>query len=568
MAVQRFKVSLNAARFPLVSTKGQRAVYVPGLDSTLRVGESYAGSNESVDTNRAQVLYGENFMPIAEGLKSVGYSELIAATANEDFDQIFALRDDQENTVLYSPAAGKNYVYDGAFGIWTSTAYTTIWSPHVPLAPYTPDLSKVTYAYVEGYTFVCFSRVKSSDITPVDMSIMYWNPTTQSLSPATALVTNLPFAAGEIDGIAASNGYLIVYSGITVAWAPFNGTAFDFTIYTAGNYTGAGYQIPEDVQGNIQACIGLPGGFVIFTTKNGIAASYYSQSVISPWVFRAIPNCGGIASYEQATIEGSLGYIIAYTTTGFQKISLNSAEEVHPDVSDFIVDRYLEQYSFGTQTLSRSTVNIDFYTKLSNVANRYLILSYGTQPTVFSFALVYDMSLKRWGKLRVVHCDCFYYSYGSESQAITYSMLGDSTYTDMGTTLYSETLGQSSQIVPAQHGLAFLAPTGQVQLATWSNQLRTEDNAVVVIGRVQLTRTSNIQFNRIELEGLNTGRIYVVPSYNGKDLEAASLLTTIEQTTDYRIAGDLIDCKNFNLIVEGTFDLSTGIIEATTAGRM
>lgn len=28
MAIQRFKIALNAARFPLVSTKGQRAVFV------------------------------------------------------------------------------------------------------------------------------------------------------------------------------------------------------------------------------------------------------------------------------------------------------------------------------------------------------------------------------------------------------------------------------------------------------------------------------------------------------------------------------------------------------------
>jgi hypothetical protein len=30
----------------------------------------------------------------------------------------------------------------------------------------------------------------------------------------------------------------------------------------------------------------------------------------------------------------------------------------------------------------------------------------------------------------------------------------------------------------------------------------------------------------------------------------------------------MVDCKNFNLVIEGTFDLSTMIIEATTSGKI
>jgi hypothetical protein len=526
------------------------------------------GAEESVDYNTTQLLYGENFMPISEGIKSVGYKQLIVPTINEDFDQIFVLRDEDENTVLYSPAAGKNYVYDNVAGAWTTESFFDIHGVLIdPASPNTEATAKVTYAYVDGRTFVCYSRILATGGT--DASILYWNSATQTLEPAGALVTNLPFAAGEIDGISASNGYLLVYSDITVAWAPFDGTAFNFDIYLSGSFTGAGYQIPEDVQGKIRACIALPGGFVMFTTKNAIAASYHSQNIATPWVFREIPGCGGIESYEQATVEGSMGYVVAYTTTGLQKVSLNSAEEISPDVSDFIADRYIERYNFGNQLLTQASTNLDFYVKLTNIANRYLVISYGTFPKVFSFALVYDQALKRWGKLRMVHRDCFYYSYGVEIADLTYSMLGDIPYDhpDLGT--YDSTAGQSNAITAAQHGLAFLKQDGSVLIAGWSNQVRTsEDTAVAVIGRVQLSRSSNIQFNRIELEGLNSGRIFLAPSRNGKDLDTAELLTTIESSPNYVIAGTMTDCKNFNLIVEGTFDLSTAIIEATTSGKM
>ena len=110
MAVQRFKVALNNARFPLLSTKAQQAVFVPGLDSAPRTPRIFMGADESIDHNLAQVIYSENVMPSSEGIRSVGYSQLIAPTVNGDFDSIFALRDAAENTVLYSPAGGQNYV--------------------------------------------------------------------------------------------------------------------------------------------------------------------------------------------------------------------------------------------------------------------------------------------------------------------------------------------------------------------------------------------------------------------------------------------------------------------------
>lgn len=568
MAVNRFKLALNAARFPLVSTKAQRAVFVPGLDSALRAGENYAGSPESVDANRAQIIYGENFMPVSEGVRSVGYREVIAPTIYHDFDQIFALRDENENTVLYSPGYGKNYVYDTLAGNWNSQSFNDIHGVDIdPASPNTEASAKITYAYVEGMTFVCYSRVLATGGT--DASLLFWDSTTQSLTPAGSLITDLPFGPGEIDGISSSNGYLLVYSALTVAWAPFDGTAFNFSIYVAGNYTGAGYQIPEDVQGNIKACVAVSGGFIMFTTKNAIAANYHSQNIATPWVFREISNGGGIESYEQATVEGSLGYTIAYTTTGLQKLSLNGAEEIHPDVSDFIADRYIERYNFGDHVLRQGATTLDFYTKITNVANRYLVISYGTFPNIFSFALVYDMSLKRWGKLRMVHKDCFYYNYGPETATLTYAMVGDVSYADTLPLTYEGMSVVSNGITAAQHGLAFLHRDGSVELATWSNNVRdTQDDAVVVIGRVQLTRSSNVQFNRIELEGLNTGNILLVPSRNGKDLDAPEALVTIEQSANFKVAGGMIDCKNFNLIVEGTFDLSTSIIEATTTGKI
>lgn len=568
MAIQRYKIALNAARFPLVSSQGQRAVMIPGLDLAPRTPRIFMGADEAVDYNLAQIMYGENVMPIAEGIHSVGYKQLIAPTVNEDFDQIFALRDDAENTVLYSPSKGKNYIYDNTTSAWTTTTFAAIHGDVIdPASPNTEATAAVTYAYVDGKTFVCYSRLLKT--TGIEASILYWDPVTQALTPAGALITNLPFAAGEIDGISASNGYLIVYSGLTVAWAPFNGTAFDYEIIANGEFTGSGYQIPEDIKGVIKAVISVSGGFVIFTTKNCIAASYHSQEIVAPWVFHEVPGAGGIESYEQATVEGSLGYVIAYTTTGLQKINLNSSQDQFPDVSDFIAGRLIERYNFGNHQLTEGSTSLDFYVKLTAVANRYIVISYGTFPGIFSFALVYDNSLQRWGKLRMVHSDCFYYNYGTIEANLTYSMLGDVAYNNVNLTTYAATTGFSNAIVAAQHGLAFLKASGEVLIADWSNQQRdVQDSAVAILGRNQLTRASNIQFNRAEIAGLISGASYIVPSYEGEDLSTPVLLEPITIGAKSATVGGLEDCRNFNLIVEGTFDLSTIIIEATTSGKV
>lgn len=581
MAIQRFKVALNAARFPLVSTKGQRAVFVPGLDSAPRTHYIYRSSEENLDPDLAQIIYGENFMPVSEGLKSVGYRQLIAPTVNTNFDQIFALRDDAENTVLYSPAAGSNYIYDETASAWSITDLNTVWGGTVVG---NTAATKVTYAYVDGKTFVCYSRLT---VGGADASIMYWNSATKSLEPAGDLITNLIypsvgtptpgvngfFTAGTIDGISSSNGYLIVYSGIEVAWAPFITvdvtSSFNFTIYAAGEYTGAGRQIPEDVQGNIKAVLGVSGGFILFTSKNAIAATYHAQNVTAPWIFKGISNAGGLESYEQATVEGSLGALIAYTTTGLQKVSLNSSAEAYPDVSDFIAGRYIERYDFNDQSLREAPISLDFFTKISNIANRYIVISYGTFPGLYSFALVYDVTLQRWGKLRIIHRDCFYYNYGTEVAGLLYTMMTDVPYDYPNMGSYASTNTNSNAIVAAQHGLAFLKEDGSVHIADWSSSVRdTEDEAVVIIGKIQLTRASNVQFNRAEIEGINTGRIFLQPSYNGKSLEPAIPLVDIETADNYRVVGGLIDCKNFNLIIEGSFDLSTVVLEATTSGRV
>lgn len=129
MAVNRFKLALNNATIPPLSSLAQRAVVNAGLDSAPRTPRIFMGDDDSADFNMAQVIYAENVMPSAHGCRSVGFAEVINSKAGaDDFDTIFPLRDEDENAVYYSPAGGKNYVYDTVTGTWTGATHDAIWS--------------------------------------------------------------------------------------------------------------------------------------------------------------------------------------------------------------------------------------------------------------------------------------------------------------------------------------------------------------------------------------------------------------------------------------------------------
>lgn len=541
MAIRRSKLSLNAARFPFISTKGSRAVLVPDLDSAPRTPRQFVGNDNSVDYNTPQLLYCENVMPVSEGLRSAGWDQLIPGIGTSAFQNLIPLRNDQEQIVLYSPSGGSNYIYRESSSSWVSYPWTTIWGGTVGPGSASPSNTRVTYAYVDGKTIICYARLKSASNN--DMSLMFWDNILGTLQPGVVGFTNIPFAPGTIDGIASSNGFLLLYSGISVAWARFNGTAFDFEPYANGSFTGSGNQIPEDIAGQITAVVGVAGGFVMFSSRNAVAATYNAQNLVSPWTFREIPGAGGVQDYERVALEGSLSALYAYTTAGFQRISLNSSESVFPAASDFISGGQVEGFNYTDNLLYQYAISTDLQVKLTNVGNRYLCISYGFIPTFYEYILVYDMSLERWGKLKISHVDCFNYGYAP--------------------------IGTTGEIIAAQHALAILTQYGGIEKAEWTDIAgATRDSAVAVIGRVALSRSRFTQLNRVEVEKMEAGTLHVIPSYDGATNSTPVQFVEVVATPYLKVFGGEVDCNNFCLLLRGAFDLSTLIFEGTATGQL
>lgn len=584
MPIQRFKLTLNQARVPMNPSDAPRSVLLPQLDIAPRsASRAFFGAEENADFDVPNVLYGENFVPWSQGIKSVSYAVLQAGLpSTNDFDQIFPLRDEDENQVLFSPSNGKNYVLNPSG--WIANPLATLWAAETPphylstASTDTPASARISRAYVDGKTLVAYSNlalsVTSGGATKdADGSIYLWNSATLNFTRVktdlnTDIVRNLGLAVGEIGGISNSNGYLLVWSGLTVFWAPFDGTSFDFTIYANGALTGAGNQIPEDLEGPITSIRSVSGGFIIFTNKNAVAAFYNANNFASPWIFKRISNGGGLEDLELSSEEGAPGSIFAYTSGGLQRISLNSAEPFAPDVTDFLGSRKVESFDPGLMQYKLGMTSIEFFVKMTYVGSRFLVVSYGFYPGIYSFALIYDVALQRWGKLRIAHRDAFGYVGRVDIADVTYSMLLDVSYDDLSASPYSSMEVQSSGLTYPRQALAFLLADGTIKLAVMDFRSKEDDSeAFLLIGKLQLSRSSNVAVHCVEVEGLvndENARVAVVHMPNGVDIVGSEEGFLREQSSLYSEYGiDLLNGKTFAVLVQGVFRLSTLVMHAS-----
>lgn len=532
MAYETFTAALNAAEFPFVSDFFQRPIIVPGLDQPPKLPKSFVGTFESSNPELAQHYYCQNVMPTSEGLQSVGYGQVIPAIGvpATDFDQAIVLRDTDENNFILVPARGQNYIYRADVGNWVSTN---------PFVGWPIDKNIVSRAYVNGRTFVHYEKFNTYEY---DTTLNQFN-----VVPLSGLIV------ADIDVIGASNNYLIAVEGIIVHWS----SLINQTDFVPSIQTGAGFSIPQDMKGIARAVVPISGGFVIYTTKNAVAA-LYTNNARAPFVFREISNAGGVTGPEQVSLEASLGYHYAWTTNGLQKISINSAETLSNAAMDFLAGRIWEEFDVPTLTLTTQRLSDDLKVKINYISGRYLVVSYGrpsSSPQLYTHALVYDLGLKRWGKLRVDHVDCLFYPYPN--------LLGVITET------------------PPKRSVGFLRSSGQIDLLILDYRER-QDSGVLLLGRYQLVRHKMMTYQSLELEGEHQAypaQVYLIVSFDGKTNETPAQLVELSAGAGRKVVkygapapalgmnGAARTGVSLSALIVGTFELSTALFTTTRHGN-
>lgn len=544
MATQKFKLAINNAKFPFLYSRAGRSIAQPGLDVAPRTSVAFVGGVESFDYNMIQVLYAENVLPSAEGFISVSTEATLPAISPvvTDFDRFMILRDSQERNYLFVPARGKNYVYDTTTSAWVS---------RTPFA-WSALRSIVSSAYVDGRTFVFYEGDR----------LIEWN-VGSSIFDTRALTLPAGYAIGDIRCVCGASNYLILATSTRIFWnSALN--IFDF----ADPIGKAGNQIPIDLKGQITALAPMAGGFIIYTSRNAVAA-FFTNNPDAPFSFREIQGAGGVADYEQITADANEAAHYIYGSSGLQVLNLQKAEQVHPDCADFLAGKQFESWNATTKKVEETTLLEALEVKLQYLGNRYLVLSYGKVNGQFTYALFFDDALKRWGKVRCDHVDIGIMPRSVvASIPLKYSELTASY--DSYTMGYDELFTSYGAVLPLRAGFAFLQKDGTVKSLVSDSAVAVGDG-VLVIGHIQVVRGRTITFATAVLEG-----VYSTPApavnilgslptngFNREEVYAPMLVATNGNSVQY---GGRKTYENFDIAIEGKFTLSSALVETTIHG--
>ena len=542
MAEIVLRTNLSAANFPLVSDWQGRTIIIPRFDQNFQKSAIFAGADDDRDVGIPQVFYLENCMPTEQGFQSIGYDEALEpSTLEPNFDSLFTLRDANQNITLWSPAGGLNYVYGSPDFTWSSIS---------PVAG-VQSSTVVTSTYLKGVQYCYYGNIGAYVYDAVLQQF--------TATPLTGLIPTV------IKGLTSSNNYLIAWDLDSIYWS----SLVDPTDFVPSLSTGAGAITPSDIKGGIVVCLQISGGFIIYTTANAVSATY-TGNVRNPWIFKEVANSGGITSPQQVSYEANLLQHYALTTSGLQKLDKNQAVVEDAQISDFLNGRTFEYWDRTLNAPVQQYLSAPMQLKLAVVANRYLVLSYGVNA--LTHALVYDIPMKRWGKLKIDHVDCFTYTQPNIFGLVSYTGLINSElpYFQLEDISYTQLLLRTeSQAVPKK-SIGFLRQDGSITVLDFD--LTTACDAVFMLGKYQFERTSIVTLLSVETEntvppgGAGSTELRVLSSLRGKVFTSNLPPRYTENEGEQIRSFFRVTAMNHSIVWLGTFNLNSLILTMLKAG--
>ena len=518
-----YRGNLSAKAFPLLSDFQGRTVIVPGPDNTFN--RSLVSTQDlDRDVGVPILYYCHNVLPAPYGFSSVGYEQQIPA-AGSGFISAKILRSNALSATangprfFFSPRTdGTHYTYKLGDAVWT--AITTV----VPLTPTTV----ITYATLQGISYIFFSGI----------GCYKWDSVSNTLVP----VTLTALTAGNLLGIAAYQGYMIAYDDSSIYWSSV--LDIDYTTNTVdfspSLTTGAGQLRPEGARGPITVVMPATFGLAIYTAAN-IVSAVYSGNSRYPFNFREVVSSGGCTSADLISYDANTGNQYAYTTSGLQIVTATATQTLFPEITDFLAGQDFEDFDELTQKFTLTALTTPMKKRLTSVADRYLIFSYGISS--LTHCIVYDMTQKRYGKLKVDHVDCFEYEYLDPTQADA-----------------------------PRRSIAFLKADGSVSIVNTSVTF-AKSAGVLVLGKFQYVRSRLMSLEALDIQTVHPNQsatAYDLVSDTGGTIESVRKVQGYEtskagqsqRTYKFHQTG-----INHSILLVGGFFLSSFILSFHIHGR-
>lgn len=543
MAHQWLRCNLGVAIFPFATSLWGRSIIVPGQDTNFdRVTEQNVPNK---DRGIPQVFYMHNVVPTGQGYQSIGYNSVLPPnlTGQTDFDNAMVIRYTSPEVMngIFVPAIGKNYVWDETVGNWASVS---------PITPGTlSSTTLVTTAYINGTTYIYYERY----------GCFKYDPTTKTMLP----VTLAGLTPTNILGILSANGYLVAFSETDIAWSSLS----DPEDFVPSLVTGSGGGTVQFTKGRINFGVYINGGFILYCEGNTVSATY-SGNVRFPYIFSEVANSGGCRLISQVSWSSNQATHFAWTTSGLQEVSKTSAINLVPEVTDFLTMKLFEDFDETTLTLSQQTLSSQLNLAVAVVGDRYLIISYGVAVSDFTHALLFDLALKRWGKLKIQHRSCFEWPSPNLYGEITYDMLSRTTYDMLALTTYDDlSFGVESPTFP-RTTIAFLQADGTVQTVNF-DFAQTNANGVFILGKFQFQRNKYMEHQLTEVETIGQNNDFsfkIINSLDGKTLSHPVDTVELIKAPELRRYGKRITGVNFSGLCLGAFNLTSYLIDFTLGG--
>lgn len=529
MAQITYRGNLTVGYNPfLVSLQGQ-TVIIPKIDQNVTTADTVLTGEGNSDRDRGfpQVAYMHNVLPTKQGFKSVGYNNKIAGLPSvNSFQDIFTLRDINENKFFYSPVSGKHYVFDGTVGVWSPASSTIISSSGL-----------ITVAYLNGNTYIFFQGI----------GCYQYDTVSKTLLPVVFIGINAP----ALNGICASNGYLIVWDNFNV----YRSQPLAVLNFTPDPTQGSGGSIPNDINGQIICCLPIADGFIVYCAKNAVAASF-QNNIQYPFIYKEVKGSGGISTPTQVTWTANLGLHYVWSTNGLQTVNKLQATQVFPEVTDFLTSKIYETFDTTLIQLIVTKLASNLAVKLSLISDRYFVISYGVQQGLYTDALIYDMGYKRWGKVKITHVTAFQYYTPNTYGEITWNLLSSLAWQDLGNASWQDLFTGIKTTEQPNDVIAFLQVDGTIQ--TLALDMVTQNElGVILLGKYQYIRSNWLILDEVTIQNVTVAQfaLYDLPTYNGITFQAAQpLFLDPDNNGDLGHYYSAIEASNHTLAGIGTFD--------------
>lgn len=554
MAQIPYRANLSAATFPLSLAKAGRTVINPGLDNTYdrRVDASDVSDK---DAGIPQVIYMENVFPTYNGYQSIGFNGI-----GSEFNLLIPAGEAIYKTIdIAVPSSTPNVLNTYTLALYTDDTlrYNT---GLIPTGGADSGLilgfgnhdNTDSAQFVQGRSFFFSPVTGMFELNEVLGALIFTDVTG-------TVTTSLTFTS--IAGFCTAFNYHIAveYDG-TVHWS----SLLNPLDWTPSLVTGAGSEKISQFTSTFKAVVSHPQGFIIYTEDKAIAAKYTGNRAY-PWRFYEIESSGGIRS--PADVVGGTNsslHIIRSSSGNIQLVSMDQAEIIIPDVSDYLqnskVYTYFQANEFITTQFGSNAfvATVGLSSHVTMLLDRYVFISYGGNNSfssapprsvqIFDFAFVYDRVLRRLGRINYPHTEF------RENRGAMYIVSGFSTTFDARGNACNELNTNICDVTSTHLG-------------------------VLLVGKFEHIRNHMITLEEIDIESIQPQSILdpgptalnfslkLYTTLDGKNFLAATT-PTLRQHTEFLIQYFSHKTgKNHSIACLGAFDISSLQLIFQDAGR-